>query len=316
MQKVKNNPSTLAMNKKQAKEFKMQDNIAVYFDHFSVIFEEGTKAETKVLLDLDVKLERGKTYFVIGDSGSGKTTLVNHLNGLLKSKYGNIFVEQTKIIGQKRKISKVKKLRKSVGMVFQFPEYQLFKDTILKDVMFGPTNLGVKKDTAKRLAEKYLIQMGLDKPYFDRSPFELSGGQKRRAAIAGILAMEPNIFVFDEPTAGLDPVGTQEMLAIIDSLHQQGKTVIVITHDMNHVLALADKVLLLGESKLLAFDEPYNIFYSDVINKTSIVKPHIIQLIDELVKQDEKFKKLLKLKPKNALQLSLGINEIIGGSHV
>ena len=290
MQKVKNNPSTLAMNKKQAKEFKMQDNIAVYFDHFSVIFEEGTKAETKVLLDLDVKLERGKTYFVIGDSGSGKTTLVNHLNGLLKSKYGNIFVEQTKIIGQKRKISKVKKLRKSVGMVFQFPEYQLFKDTILKDVMFGPTNLGVKKDTAKRLAEKYLIQMGLDKPYFDRSPFELSGGQKRRAAIAGILAMEPNIFVFDEPTAGLDPVGTQEMLAIIDSLHQQGKTVIVITHDMNHVLALADKVLLLGESKLLAFDEPYNIFYSDVINKTSIVKPHIIQFID--------------------------INEIIGGSHV
>ena len=316
MQKVKFNPSALAMNKKQAKAYKMQDNIAVYFDHLSVIFDEGTKGETQVLLDLDVKLEKGKTYFVIGDSGSGKTTLVNHLNGLLKSRYGNIFVEQTKIIGKKRKISKVKKLRKSVGMVFQFPEYQLFKDTILKDVMFGPINLGVKKDNAKSLAKKYLVQMGLDISYFDRSPFELSGGQKRRAAIAGILAMEPNIFVFDEPTAGLDPVGTQEMLDIIDSLRKQGKTIIVITHDMNHVLKLADKVLLLGEKKLLAFDEPYNIFYGDVIKKTSIVKPHVIQFIDQLIKQDEKFKKLLKLKPRNTVQLSLGINEIIGGRHV
>ena len=316
MQKVKNNPSIKAMNKKQAKAYRMDEKIAIYFDHFSVIFEEGTPSETKVLLDLCAKLERGKTYFIVGDSGSGKTTLVNHLNGLMKSKYGNIFVETTKIIGKKRKISKVNKLRKNVGMVFQFPEYQLFKDTILKDVMFGPTNLGVKKDTAKRLAEKYLTQMGLDKPYFDRSPFELSGGQKRRAAIAGILAMEPNIFVFDEPTAGLDPVGTQEMLNIIDSLHQQGKTVIVITHDMNHVLNLADKVMVLGESKLLAFDEPYKIFYSDVIKKTSIVKPQIIQFIDELIKVNPKFNKLLELKPRKALQLSLGINKILGGRNV
>ena len=125
-----------------------------------------------------------------------------------------------------------------------------------------------------------------------------------------------NIFVFDEPTAGLDPVWTQEMLNIIDSLHQQGKTVIVITHDMNHVLNLADKVMVLGESKLLAFDEPYKIFYSDVIKKTSIVKPQIIQFIDELIKINPKFNKLLELKPRNALQLSLGINKILGGRNV
>ncbi|MCF0125849.1 MAG: ATP-binding cassette domain-containing protein [Clostridia bacterium] len=318
MQKeIKNDPSALALHKKQAKAYQLDENIAVYFDHFSVIFDENTKVETKVLLDVDVKLEKGKIYFVIGDSGSGKTTLVNHLNGLIKSKHGNIFIESSKIIGEKRKISKVKKLRKSVGMVFQFPEYQLFKDTILKDVMFGPVNLGVKKEKARRLAEKYLTQMGLGKEYFQRSPFELSGGQKRRAAIAGILAMEPNVFVFDEPTAGLDPVGTQEMLNIINSLHEQGKTVIVITHDMNHVLSLADKVLVLGEQKLLAFDEPYNIFYSDVINKTSIIKPHIIQMIDKLIAKDEKFKKLLELKPRTRTELALCISKVIGGgSHV
>ena len=317
MKKVKYDPSPLAMNKKQAKVYKLDNDIAVHFDHLSVIFEEGTKLETKVLLDFNAKLERGKIYFIIGDSGSGKTTLVNHLNGLLKSEHGNIFVEQSKIIGQKKKISKVKKLRKSVGMVFQFPEYQLFKDPIMKDVMFGPMNLGTKKEKARRLAEKYLLQMGLDQRYFQRSPFELSGGQKRRAAIAGILAMEPNIFVFDEPTAGLDPVGSQEMIEIIRSLNEQGKTVIVITHDMNHVLSIADKVLVLGENKLLAFDEPYNVFYSDIINKTTIVKPHVIQFIDELVKYNPVFEKLRQLKPRTPAQLTLAIQKILeGGSRV
>ncbi|WEK83234.1 MAG: ATP-binding cassette domain-containing protein [Mycoplasma sp.] len=302
----------LPMDKKQAKSFQLADNLAIKIDQLKIIFNENSDEEVLVLNPLSIEFPKNQIYFIVGDSGSGKTTLINHFNGLIRSKYGNIFVENSKIIGQKRTIPQFKKLRKSVGMVFQFPEYQLFKDTVLKDVMFGPINLGVKKLIAQELGKKYLKKLGISEELFSRSPFNLSGGQKRRVAIAGILAIEPNIVVFDEPTAGLDPVGIEEMLAIIKELKTQNKTVFVITHEMDAVLRLADQVIVLGENAVLGYDTPYNIFTNEnIMSKTSLIKPKVIQTIDKLVEKNEKFKKLYDAKPRNIEELANAIKEMI-----
>lgn len=299
------------MDKKEALAFKLDPNLAIYIDELKIIFNENTQDEVLVLNPLTISFPKNQIYFIVGDSGTGKTTLINHFNGLLKSKHGNIFIEDNKIIGKKFLISKFKKLRKSVGMVFQFPEYQLFKDTVLKDVIFGPINLGVKKNRANELAQKYLQLLGIPTNLFNRSPFNLSGGQKRRVAIAGILAIEPNIVVFDEPTAGLDPVGIEETLKIISDLKNEGKTVFVITHEMDIVLRLADKVMVLGNCGILKFDTPYNVFLDEeVMKKTSLQKPKIISLIDKLVEKDIKFKKLYEMKPHTVDQLAQCINEV------
>ncbi len=299
--------------KKEALNYTLDVNkYALYVDHLKIVLNENDQGEALVLNDVDEKFLKNKTYFIVGDSGVGKTTLVSHFNGLLKSKYGNIFIKDLKIIGKKKRISKFKKLRKSVGMVLQFPEYQLFKDTILKDVMFGPINLGDNKTKAKNLAKKYLNKMGIDDSLFSRSPFDLSGGQKRRVAIAGILAIEPDIIIFDEPTAGLDPVGIEEMLQLIADLKNEHKTIFVITHNMDHVLQLADYVVLLGEHQVLAFDEPYDFFQKDdLIQRTSIIKPKIIQTIDKLVNANNKFDVLYKIKPRTVEKLALEINKLI-----
>lgn len=300
----------LPMDKKSAKNYQLDSNLAIKVDQLKIIFNEKTPEEVLVLNPLSVDFPKNQIYFIVGDSGSGKTTLINHFNGLLRSKYGNIFVENSKIIGQKRSISHFKRLRKSVGMVFQFPEYQLFKDTVLKDAMFGPLNLGIKKVIAKELGKKYLTKLGINEALFNRSPFNLSGGQKRRVAIAGILAIEPNIVVFDEPTAGLDPVGIEEMLNIISELKNQNKTVFVITHEMDAVLRLADQVVVLGNNGILGYDTPYNIFTNkEIMTKTSLVKPKVIQAIDALSAKNPKFKKLYEFQPRNIKELAQAIKE-------
>ena len=197
-------------------------------------------------------------------------------------------------------------------MVFQFPEYQLFKDNIVKDVMFGPVNLGVKKQEARELAIKYLKQMGIDESLFKRSPFELSGGQKRRVAIAGILAIQPDIMVFDEPTAGLDPAGVKSILELIQDLKKQNKTIIIITHDMNQVLQMADKVIVLADKKVKYFDTPYNIFKNDeLIKNTTIIKPMVMQMIDTLIAKDKRFNVLYSMQPKTVEELAECINKVV-----
>ncbi len=304
-----NQPMTI----KEAKNFVLDKDLAIKLDNLKIVFDYKTQNETVVLQPTNISLEKNKIYFIIGDSGVGKTTLITHFNGLLKSKYGNIFLlNDCKIYGKKRNIPKFKKIRKTIGMVFQFPEYQLFRDNVVKDVMFGPVNLGVKKKEAEILAKKYLKQMGIEEYLYSHSPFELSGGQKRRVALAGILAIQPEILVFDEPTAGLDPVGVDSILNFIQNLKDQNKTIIIITHDMNQVLQMADKVIVLADKQIKYFDTPYNIFKNkELLESTTIIKPMVIQMIDLLVTKNKAFMALYDMQPKTIEELTQCIVKII-----
>ncbi|MDR0985816.1 MAG: ATP-binding cassette domain-containing protein [Mycoplasmataceae bacterium] len=287
---------------------------AIECKNLKIVFNEHTDKEFLVLDDFSYNFEKNKIYFIIGNSGTGKTSLVTHFNGLIKSKYGDIRVGNLHIDNKKRKIKNFKLLRRTVGMVFQFPEYQLFKDTVEKDIIFGPINLGDNKVDAKKKAKKYLNMLGLSDEYLQRSPFGLSGGQKRRVAIAGILAIEPQILIFDEPTAGLDPAGEQEMIDIILSLKKQGKTVIVITHNMDHVLSIGDDVLVLDNKKMITSGTPYEIFMNkSLITSTQLDTPMVINVINNLTQDNKKFEKLYKLQPRNVKQLADNISQIIKG---
>jgi energy-coupling factor transport system ATP-binding protein len=285
---------------------------AITVKNLRIIFDENSGEKLIVLDDFNYQFAKNKIYFIVGNSGSGKTSLVSHFNGLLKSKYGDLTIGDQVILGKDRKIRHFKLLRKTCGMVFQFPEYQLFKDTIEKDIIFGPINLGENKNEAKSKAKKYLNTLGLDDSFLQRSPFELSGGQKRRVAIAGILAIEPEILVFDEPTAGLDPAGEREMLNIIQKAHQSGKTVIIITHVMDQVLALGDEVLVLHNKKLEAAGTPYEIFTNkNLLQKTTLDLPKVIDIIEKLVAKDPCFKRLYEIKPRNVDELADAIQLIL-----
>lgn len=214
-----------------------------------------------------------------------------------------------------KKIKDIKKIRQEIGMVFQFPEYQLFKDTIEKDIMFGPMALGVSKEESQRRAKKYLNALGLDDSYLHRNPFGLSGGQKRRVAIAGILAIETPILIFDEPTAGLDPQGEEEMMSIIKQAKADGRTVFVITHTMEHVLEIADEVIVLNDGEIVKSGTPFEVFSDlELIKNTSITPPRIIRTINDLTKKDKKFKKILDFEPRTVKDLADGIEKILKGN--
>ena len=293
MQEITKQISSESLNRemtiKEVKEFNLDNNLAILLDNLKIVFDSNTANEKVVLESTKLSLEKEKIYFIIGDSGGGKTTLITHFNGLLKSKYGNIFLlNGCKVYGKKKRIPK------------------------FKDVMFGPVNLGVKKPEAEKLAIEYLKQMGIPEYLFSHSPFELSGGQKRRVALAGILAIQPNILVFDEPTAGLDPAGTTSILNFIQNLKQQKQTIIIITHDMNQVLRMADKVIVLADKKVKYFDTPYNIFRNnELLNSTSIIKPMVIQMIDLLISKNKAFEALYEMQPKTVEELSICIDKII-----
>ena len=210
-----------------------------------------------------------------------------------------------------KKYNKIKKLRKEIGLVFQFPEYQLFKDSVQKDIMFGPIVLGDTKQNAEIKAKKYLNLLGLSDEYLYHSPFELSGGQKRRVAIAGILAIEPNILVFDEPTAGLDPQGEKEILNIILNAKKENKTIIVISHNMDHALEIADEVIVMNDGEIIANGDPFDIFMNkELIEYTKLTTPKIIDFINSLIKIDSKYNKILFIKPKNINELANAINQV------
>lgn len=215
-----------------------------------------------------------------------------------------------------KKIKKIKELRKQIGMVFQFPEYQLFKDTIEKDIMFGPLALGANKDIAKQRAKKYLNELGLDDSFLVRNPFGLSGGQKRRVAIAGILAIETPILIFDEPTAGLDPVGEREMIEIILNAKANKRTVFVITHTMDHVLEIADEIIVLNDGEILKSGSPYEVFLdANLLASTSISAPKVIKTINDLVNKNHIFKKLYDFKPRTVSELATGIENVLKGGN-
>jgi energy-coupling factor transport system ATP-binding protein len=270
-------------------------NSAISLKDLSIIFNEKTKEEFKLLDNINYEFKKNKIHFIVGPSGCGKTVLASHLNGLMITKHGTININGEPIVIKRNKIKNVMKLRKTIGMCFQFAEYQLFKKTIEKDIMFGPLNFGVKKHVAKVKAGECLSLVGIPASFLQRNPFGLSGGQKRRVAIAGILAYDPDILVFDEPTAGLDPQGEKEIKRIICDLKKLGKTIIVITHTMNHALDIGDNIVVLGNKKVLKDGNIYDIFADkELIANTQLSTPSVIDVIEKLVKKDSKFSILLE----------------------
>ena len=252
--------------------------MSIRFEKVDHVYSPNTPFAFQALTDVSLELTEGKITAVIGATGSGKTTLVQHLNGLLLPSGGSVTVgEQTIKAGEKLK--NIKQLRREVGLVFQFAEYQLFEETVLKDVAFGPQNFGVDELTATETAKVALKTVGIGEEDFEKSPLELSGGQKRRVAIAGILAMQPRVLVLDEPTAGLDPQGARSMMELFRKLNREQKiTVIIVTHNMEHVLEYCDEVVILEKGKLIFHDSARAFFeHPQFMERARIDAPNIIR---------------------------------------
>ena len=215
--------------------------MGIILDNVGYTYQEGTPFASVALSDVSLTIEDGSYTAIIGHTGSGKSTILQLLNGLLVPTEGSVRVFDT-LITSTSVNKQIRQIRKQVGLVFQFAENQIFEETVLKDVAFGPQNFGVSVEEAEAIAREKLALVGIDESLFERSPFELSGGQMRRVAIAGILAMEPSILVLDEPTAGLDPIGRKELMTLFKKLHQDGITIVLVTHLMDDVAEFADQV--------------------------------------------------------------------------
>ncbi len=254
----------------------------ITFKQVNYIYSPDTPMSYKALDDINLTIPEHSFTALIGHTGSGKSTLVQHINALLQPTSGEVIIDEF-VISPDDKPEKLKPLRKKAGLVFQFPEYQLFEETIEKDIIFGPINFGVSEEEAKQKAKEMIVKVGLDESYLERSPFELSGGQKRRVAIAGILAMEPDILVLDEPTAGLDPQGMKEMMTLFKEYQQSGHTIIMVTHDMNQVLQYCDHAIVMNKGKIerqCSVDELFD--EVDYLESLSIDLPIITSFIHEL----------------------------------
>lgn len=225
----------------------------------SYTYQAGTPFEGRALFDIDLKIERGSYTAFIGHTGSGKSTIMQLLNGLNIPTKGTVYVDDFKMTPS-AKPKAIKFLRQKVGLVFQFPESQLFDETVLKDVAFGPQNFGISVEEATERARQSLKQVGIPEALFDQNPFDLSGGQMRRVAIAGILAMQPDFLVLDEPTAGLDPRGRKELMTLFKELHRSGMTIVLVTHMMDDVADYADYVYLLEKGSIVAHAKPATLF--------------------------------------------------------
>ena len=266
-------------------------------NNVSYLYNKKENLDKAALKEISLTIKDKDFVTIVGKTGSGKSTLVQTFNALILPTFGYNEIEEFYITEDKklkkellknkdktiRKENKrYSKLKKKVGMVFQFPEYQLFSETVLKDVMFGPKNFGFSEEEAKERAIKALQDVGIPESYFDKSPFELSGGEKRRVAIAGIIASEPDILILDEPTAGLDPKGKKEILELIAAYHKTGKTVIVVTHDMDIVLEYSEKVIVLNNGKLIDILSPNELFKKENLEELSLEMPNLIKFKNQL----------------------------------
>lgn len=257
--------------------------MAISFQKITYIYDAGMPYAHAAINDIDLELEEGKITAIIGETGSGKSTLVQHLNALLLPNKGRLVILDHEIESDKKNRG-LKSLRKDVGLVFQFSEYQLFEETILKDVAFGPKNFGDDEETALNKAKKALKLLGIPESYYERSPLELSGGQKRRVAIAGIIAIEPKILVLDEPTAGLDPAGAMEMINLFISLNKNmGTTIIIVSHDNEVVYNYADNVVLMADGSVRYSGDTLSLFNNDeLVKQFNLLEPRLVKLKREL----------------------------------
>ena len=256
--------------------------MSIKIENLTYVYMPKTPFEKKALDNVNLEIEYGEFLAVIGHTGSGKSTLIQHLNGLLKPASGKIYVDGTDITD---KDTKLVDIRKKVGLVFQYPEYQLFEETIAKDIAYGPTNLGLNEDEILRRVKKSMEMVGLDyDEYKDISPFELSGGQKRRVAIAGVIAMEPNVLILDEPTAGLDPAGRDDILEQIKFLHEKyNMTIILVSHSMEDVGKLAEKIIVMNDGHIELQGKPKEVFREiDTLERIGLAVPQVTYLMREL----------------------------------
>ena len=248
------------------------------------VYGGGTAFEQHALFDVNLEIEDGEFVGLIGHTGSGKSTLIQHLNGLIKASAGELYYNGENIYSQGYDM---KQLRSKVGLVFQYPEHQLFEVDVLTDVCFGPKNQGLSREEAEARAKKALEQVGLDPSYYKQSPFELSGGQKRRVAIAGVLAMEPEVLILDEPTAGLDPRGRDEILDQIDRLHRERHmTIILVSHSMEDVARYADRLIVMNHGQKVFDGAPKEVFcHYRELETMGLAAPQITYLVHDLKAQ-------------------------------
>lgn len=251
--------------------------MAIKISNVFYTYQKKASNSTLALNDVSFTINDNDFVAIVGETGSGKSTLAQCLNALLIPDQGQIEVDGFVVSSKNRRNKKMRDLRKRVGLVFQFPEYQLFEETVEKDVAFGVKNFGIKGEEALERAHQALAQVGLDESYYKRPPFELSGGERRKVAIAGILAINPDILVFDEPTVGFDPASAKELMNLIVEMHKQGKTIIVITHDMDLVNEYAQKVFMLENGKLVFEGTPSELFIH-VQNYDRLDIPKVVKL--------------------------------------
>ncbi len=253
-------------------------------------YSVGTPFEKTAVDHVSLKIEEGQMIGVMGHTGSGKSTLIQHFNGLLRPTSGKILIDGKDIWEDKDNIRNV---RFKVGLVFQYPEYQLFEETVYRDIAFGPKNMGLDDAEIKRRVLETAHDIGLSEELMERSPFELSGGQKRRVAIAGVMAMEPKILILDEPTAGLDPAGRDKILEHIKNYHRRTKnTILIVSHSMEDIASFADKILVMNKGKLFCYDDTVNVFArADEISEIGLDVPQITKVFGELKRRGLDFGK-------------------------
>lgn len=250
-------------------------------EDLSYVYGEGTPFRKVAVENVNIEIEQGEMVGIIGHTGSGKSTLIQHFNGLLKPTSGSVYIDGERLWDDK---SKLRPVRFKVGLVFQYPEYQLFEETCYKDIAFGPKNMGLTEAEIDKRVRETARMVGLAPEILEKSPFELSGGQKRRVAIAGVMAMEPKVLILDEPASGLDPKGREQILGLIRDYHQEtGNTVLLVSHSMEDIAKNVSKILVMNESKVFCYDETVKVFHrADELTAMGLAVPQITRVINRL----------------------------------
>lgn len=250
-------------------------------ENLSYVYGEGTPFRKVAVDNVNIEIQEGEFVGVIGHTGSGKSTLIQHFNGLLKPTSGKIFIDGEELWQDK---ARLRPIRFKVGLVFQYPEYQLFEETVYKDIAFGPRNMGLNEIEIDRRVRETARMVGISESMLDKSPFELSGGQKRRVAIAGVMAMEPKVLILDEPASGLDPKGREQILGLIKDYHKlTGNTVLLVSHSMEDVAKHASKILVMNDAKVFCYDKPVNVFHrAQELEQMGLAVPQITRVFNRL----------------------------------
>ncbi len=250
-------------------------------EDLTYVYGDGTPFRKVAVDHVNLEIEKGDFAGVIGHTGSGKSTLIQHFNGLLKPTSGSVYIDGERLWDDK---ARLRSIRFKVGLVFQYPEYQLFEETVYKDIAFGPKNMGLDEEEIDRRIKETAKLVGLSDSVMQKSPFELSGGQKRRVAIAGVMAMEPEVLILDEPASGLDPKGREQILGMIKEYHKaKGNTVLLVSHSMEDIARNVNKILVMNDSKLFCYDDTAKVFHrSAELEKMGLAVPQVTRVFDRL----------------------------------